>query len=353
MTPECEPRLSAVLADLEQAFKQEVGEGGQYPRSCAVLSRTGAVLAQRTTAPLLSFVLPDLASRLGDRGAEAALREGEVLVSNDPYLGSVSLNTIAVLVPIAGPAPASNGMLGFAVRYPDVGAMASSAFALKREITHEGFRLSLIRLVPQGSRLPEPLTAMLSANVRDPEKLIGGLRAQVATAREAAARLAADKGGAMSWGTQVLSAADKGPGATGLKQGRFHGVGYAASTSEEVSVPRVAAEVDIRGDTIVVNLSMVGEGLDANCNAPAGAVRAAVLTALGEACDAPPWAIAAGVTVDTGGVSRFDAKYPAAVGGGARVAFGCYRAVAAALTEAGATRVGGRSFHEFSGEGGD
>jgi hypothetical protein len=168
--------------------------------------------------------------------------------------------------------------------------------------------------------------------------------------RELATRLAADKGDESLWGAPASPQGGDGVRIAGLTQGRFHGVGNLPSATGESNTPQVTAEVVVHGATVVVNLSVDAKRLDADCNAPAGAMRAAVLTALGEVFGAPPWAVEPLARIETGGRPAFDAAYPAAVGGGARVAFGCYLAVAEALREAGAANTGAQSFREFSGE---
>ncbi len=57
--------------------------------NCAVLDASGGILAQAHLCPLMLFSLPETAAHLVQRVED--LEEGDVIISNDPYLGGQHL----------------------------------------------------------------------------------------------------------------------------------------------------------------------------------------------------------------------------------------------------------------------
>ncbi len=126
---------------------------------------------------------------------EAALREhrgrlapGDVVLTNNPYLGGTHTNDLQVFVPIY----VDGRLIGYAgsiAHHIDVGGTyPGTESALTTEIYQEGLIFPAIKLVDAGRR-NAAVDAILGANVRDPLATAGDVNAQLAACRRAQERL--------------------------------------------------------------------------------------------------------------------------------------------------------------------
>ena len=154
--------------------------------ACAVFDRNGRMLAQSThSTPGLLGILPfTIPNFLGHPEFKAA-RPGDVFVTNDPWLASGHLIDITVARPVFR----KDELVGYVlvvVHHLNVGGRLATLES--RDVYEEGLKIPILRLVRGG----EPETAVFEfvrANVRDPDKVIGDIRAQVAASHAAAVRL--------------------------------------------------------------------------------------------------------------------------------------------------------------------
>ena len=336
------------LAAMHQTFAAAAGsEALNQPYSAGVALPSGDVIAQVASAPLFADVLGTSDRHAGERYPASAWRNDHVFISNTPFLGGLALDTVVVLAPVIAGATAA--LVGLAVRYRDVGAMARTAFTLRRETRHEGFCLSLLRIAVPGNLLPETLVAMLGANVRNPDEAAAWLRAQVAAARGVAADLAAEEGANLVIAAQRPTVAIGAPLGR-IPTGRFEGIAGLMSPGDVSNNTQVQVEVTVSEADVHVKLAVSdADKVDAECNASLSATRAAVLTALSDVAGVPPWMLARSTRIDTAGSDILNAAYPAAVAKGEVTAFGCYEAVLNALRHAGTGAVPPRSLDAFAG----
>lgn len=352
------------LAALHQRFVANAGpDAVAQPYSAGIVLPSGEIVAQLSSAPLFADILAGSARHASERYPGSTWQAGHVLVSNSPFLGGLALDTVIVLVPVMARSPAAGlaAHVGLAVQYRDIGAMAETAYTLRRETRHEGFCLSLLRIAAPDDRLPETLLAMLRANVRHPDEAARWLTAQVAAARSVAAGVAVLDNLSPALTGQASPAAGSPEERQGgvpdaadllrrMPQGRFSGSARLSSPGDAGSGAQVRAELAISEAAIHATLSVIdADKVAPDCNAPLSATRAAVLTALAEATGASPWLLARTLRLDTGGSGIVNAAYPAAVGRGAITAFACYRAVLDALPAADAAAGAGYSFDAFTG----
>ncbi|MBI3104648.1 MAG: hydantoinase B/oxoprolinase family protein, partial [Candidatus Rokubacteria bacterium] len=126
----------------------------------------------------------------------ASLRPGDVLVTNDPWIGNGHTPDFFVMTPVF----TGGDLAGFVVtivHHIDVGGRQSAAES--REIYEEGIRLGPLRLYREGQENTDVFD-IIGWNVRVPEKVIGDLRAQVSANHVGSRRIeavVADKG----WGS--------------------------------------------------------------------------------------------------------------------------------------------------------
>lgn len=170
-------RLIAVVDEADTAlgrtaFSTVVREAHDYVT--VLLDAEGRSVAQCTySIPSFVGTLPITARHMLERIPAATLRPGDVLITNDPWLGTGHLPDITMLTPIF-----HRGRLvafaGNVAHMPDIGGRGFSADA--REIFEEGLRLPPCFL-HRGGKPSEELFAIIRHNVRVPEQVTGDLEA--------------------------------------------------------------------------------------------------------------------------------------------------------------------------------
>src|SRR5204863_3875169 len=107
-------------------------------------------------------------------GAES-MRPGDVLITNDAWLGTGHMSDVSVLKPIFH----RDRLVAFSAttaHMPDIGGRIRAIEA--REIFEEGLHIPLAKLM-HGGRVDPTLVALVRANVRTPDQTIGDIWAQV------------------------------------------------------------------------------------------------------------------------------------------------------------------------------
>jgi N-methylhydantoinase B len=139
-------------------------------------ARGGSVAQSQRSIPSFVGTLPQtLQAGLAQFSAQS-WRPGDVLATNDPWLGTGHLPDVTMVRPIFR----DSRLVAFAgciAHWADIGGANWSADS--REVYEEGLRLPPTKLVSEG-RLNEELTAVIAANVRLPEQVLGDLHAQLA-----------------------------------------------------------------------------------------------------------------------------------------------------------------------------
>jgi len=154
--------------------------------ACAIFDASGRMLAQSTqSAPGLLGILPfTIPNFLGNAHFRAA-KPGDVFVTNDPWLASGHLIDITVAVPVfRGGTLVAYVMV--VVHHLNVGGRLTTLDS--RDVYEEGLKIPIVRLYHRGEP-EEQVFDFIRANVREPDKVIGDIRAQVAACYSAATRL--------------------------------------------------------------------------------------------------------------------------------------------------------------------
>lgn len=165
-----------VAVTLEQtALSNVVRDNHDY--ACGLYDANGAMLVQATTST--PGQLGSMARVVGDflkAYPAESLRVGDVLITNDPWLGSGHTPDIYIATPMFN----GGQLAGFAVNsahHMDVGGRMASPEA--REVFEEGLIFPISKLYSEGQ--PNDLIfKMMRRNFRMADKVIGDLRAQVA-----------------------------------------------------------------------------------------------------------------------------------------------------------------------------
>lgn len=154
--------------------------------ACAVFDRKGRMLAQSTqSTPGLLGILPyTIPNFLTDPGFSSA-REGDVYITNDPWLASGHLIDITVAAPVFLHGRLVAYVL-VVVHHLNMGGRIATLES--RNVYEEGLKIPITPLVREG-RFCETTLGFIRANVMEPDKIIGDLRAQVSACHAAAKRL--------------------------------------------------------------------------------------------------------------------------------------------------------------------
>jgi N-methylhydantoinase B len=166
------------------SFSTIVRESNDF--ACVLLDAQGHSLAQSSLSiPSFIGTLPVTARHFLRAFPPASLRPGDVLVTNDPWIGTGHLNDINIAAPIFH-RQRLVGIAASTAHSPDIGGRIRSPD--NQEVFEEGLRIPMVRLF-EGGRLNRPVMEFIRHNVRVPDEVEGDLRAQIAADELAGGRL--------------------------------------------------------------------------------------------------------------------------------------------------------------------
>jgi N-methylhydantoinase B len=145
--------------------------------ACAVFDSTGQMIGQSSggTPGHINAMATGMQHIVAAYPPDA-LADGDVLITNDPWMTAGQINDITVATPVFR---GGRVVAWFAscCHSPDIGGRILSAAAT--EVYEEGLRLPITKLLRAGD--PDPvLEALVRANVRTPDETMGDIYAQVA-----------------------------------------------------------------------------------------------------------------------------------------------------------------------------
>jgi len=156
------------------SFSTNVRES--YDLSCVVFDSRGRSIAQGSySVPSFTGTAPATLTAMLARFPPPTLEPGDVIVTNDPWIGTGHLFDINVMQPVFR----KGHIVGYTMsitHLPDIGGAGFGATA--REVYEEGLRIPLAKLYRAG-RPDELLLEIVRTNVRVPEQTLGDLLANV------------------------------------------------------------------------------------------------------------------------------------------------------------------------------
>ncbi|RTL67129.1 MAG: hydantoinase B/oxoprolinase family protein [Hyphomicrobiales bacterium] len=160
---------------IRTSFSTLVREG--YDLSVMLFDAEGRMIAQSTKCiPVFIGTAPVTISHMLKRFPPDKLSPGDVVISNDPVIGTGHMYDIAVMRPVYDDATCIVGYTMSITHLPDIGGMGFSAAAT--ELYHEGLRLPICKLVKAGV-MEEMILDLIRLNVRVPEQVVGDIMAGV------------------------------------------------------------------------------------------------------------------------------------------------------------------------------
>ena len=164
----------AAKAIVRTSFSTLSNEANDF--ACVLTDARGVALAQNSgSIPSFIATLPATVRHFLREMGEDGLRPGDVLITNNPWMGTGHLSDVCVVKPLF-----RNGRLvAFSAttsHMPDIGGRVRAIEA--REVFEEGIHIPLAKLVRAGRR-DDTLIQLVRANVRTPDQTLGDIWAQV------------------------------------------------------------------------------------------------------------------------------------------------------------------------------
>ena len=156
--------------------------------SCAFFDRHLQTVAQSFAQPAhLGSLVQMVPKAIRHYGAEN-LEPGDAILANDPYLGGVHLNDIALICPVYWN-DEPFGYVASLAHHVDVGGGAPASVGAFREVYQEGVIIPPVKLVRHGQIVPDVFRLVL-AQIRSKRETAGDFRAQIASNNTGVRRLA-------------------------------------------------------------------------------------------------------------------------------------------------------------------
>jgi N-methylhydantoinase B len=252
--------------------------------SCAVFDRYGRTIAQGHHAPMLltgfEITMGELLRRVTD------WEEGDVVLSNDPYLGGQHLTDLQMFSPVFFDGVVV-GFVGSIAHHTDVGGSAPGTVAGGlTEIYQEGLRFPMVKLYRAG-RESVDLFEILRANIRVPDKTLGDVRAQAAAGFLGVQRMrqTMETFGAETVEDSTAALMDQSERRirerlARVADGTWSGEDFVDDDGVEDASIRIAVNVVKKGDAATINFEGTSPQVRGNVNCPIATTHAAVYYAL-------------------------------------------------------------------------
>src|SRR5215813_4957405 len=148
-----------------------------YDLTCVLLDEEANSIAQGTfSVPVFIGSAPVTLRHMLKRYPPKTLQPGDVIITNDPWMGTGHLYDITMVRPVFRKGRIVAYTLSI-THLPDVGGSGFGSSAA--EVYHEGLRIPISKLYEEGRR-NELLVEIIRSNVRVPEQVLGDVMANVA-----------------------------------------------------------------------------------------------------------------------------------------------------------------------------
>ncbi len=166
------------------AFSTIIGEAQDF--GCELLDAQGESLAHSPRSmPVFNLTLPRAVKALLARYPASELKEGDVLITNDPWVCAGHLFDVALVTPVFRDGKVV-AIVGSIAHCSDIGGTRDYQSA--REIYEEGLQIPPMKLFEAGE-MNESLVTLIRSNVRKSDMVLGDILAQHGANRVAAVRL--------------------------------------------------------------------------------------------------------------------------------------------------------------------
>jgi N-methylhydantoinase B len=174
----------ASAAFVRTSFSVLVREANDF--AVVLTDAQGRSIAQSVLSiPSFIGTLPATVKHFLDKFPLKTLKPGDVMITNDPWMGTGHIHDVNVAMPIFD----KGRIVAFAAvvsHMPDIGGRIRNAGI--RDIYEEGLQIPRLKLISAG-KPDEALLEMIGRNVRVPEQTLGDIWAQVAACKMLEERL--------------------------------------------------------------------------------------------------------------------------------------------------------------------
>ena len=172
-------RLTGLLDEVAQTFVRtsfSVVVRENWDLACSLMDADGRVFAQSSRSiPSFLGTMPRTLQAMLQKHPQHSLEPGDVLISNDPWLGTGHLNDITMVRPIFRGRELV-AFVGSTFHTVDIGG-APSPFA--KDSYEEGLCIPILKIVRRGEENTDVIS-FLQENLREPNETLGDIRAQFA-----------------------------------------------------------------------------------------------------------------------------------------------------------------------------
>jgi len=183
-------RMTGLMDEVAQAFVRtsfSVVVRENWDLAVSLMDAAGRQFAQSSRSiPSFLGTMPRTLAAMLERYPRETLEPGDVLISNDPWLGTGHLNDITMVRPIFRGTELV-AFVGATFHTVDIGG-APNPFA--RDAFEEGLCIPVAKIVRRGEE-NEDVVAFLRVNLREPDETLGDIRAQFAAFQVAQVKLLA------------------------------------------------------------------------------------------------------------------------------------------------------------------
>ncbi len=289
--------------------------------SCAIFDKNGEMIAQALHIPVHLGSM-SLAVKSAISGIQ--LKEGDMVILNDPFKGGTHLPDITLIAPVF-----YRKELCFFVanraHHADIGGMSAGSMPISKSIFQEGLIIPPVRLLREG-KLQSDLLAFILGNVRTPQERRGDLEAQIMANIVGQKRIKElirkeGKNKVNTYASALITYAEKQMRSLIKKipDGEYEFEDFLDDDGAGNKKIKISCVLRIKGDTAEVDFSGSDEQTDGCVNSVYGVVVSSVLyvfrSLLEEDIPANSGCIKP-IKVITRKGTLVDAKFPSAVAGG-------------------------------------
>lgn len=254
--------------------------------TCAVSNARGQTLAQAHHAPMLLTGFEITMAEIIRRFPDQELADGDVIISNDPYLGGQHVMDLQTFAPVRFEGKLV-GFVGSIAHHSDMGGAAAGGVAGGlTEIYLEGLRLPMVKLYKKGGEDQE-IFRIIEKNIRVPDKTLGDIRAQAASnfvgvkrMKEIFQRYGIDTVEACADRLMDYSERRMREGLQKIPDGVYTGVDYVDDDGISDRPIKIQVNIHKQGDSAVIDFNGTDRQVRGNVNCPIATAHAAVYYSL-------------------------------------------------------------------------
>ncbi len=302
------------------AFSSNIKE--RRDLSCAVFSSQAEMIAQAAHIPVHLGSMP-----LSVQAAiqEVDMREGDMVMLNDPFQGGTHLPDITLVAPVFAGGEGPLFYVANRAHHSDIGGVAPGSMPLSTSIYQEGMIVPASRIVSRG-KVQEDVLGLILANVRTPQERRGDFSAQIMANHTGIKRLKElmDKygpGEVEAYGEALMDYASSmmQEAISGIRDGEYSFTDYLEDDGQGNSNLPISLTLAVDGDSARLDFTASADQVPGCVNAVRAITLSCVLYVFrclldqevpaNSGCLRP-------IRVDTRPGSMLDALHPAAVAGG-------------------------------------